>query len=105
MSKQYKPIPQSINGITAYALEQGLTLSRYTQWRLTERILGMIHGLPSSYGVLVATDGILCHIVNGSGNIFVGHIHHFEPDDRDVVVSVKETKAMKNAKRIKIEYQ
>jgi len=55
-----------------------LTLPRNEDWRLTDRIVGNIHALPDTHGVLVATNGILCYIERES-DLFLGHIAFFIP--------------------------
>lgn len=49
-------------------------------WRLTPYVQGAIHGLPSSRGWLVATDGIICFIRRSDDSLFCGHIAFFVTD-------------------------
>lgn len=58
--------------------EHSLTLPTKEEWRLTERILGEVNGIPTSYGILTATNGILCYIEQADGSLFgPAHIAFF----------------------------
>lgn len=54
-----------------------ITLPRNEHWRLTPRVVGEIHALPGSNGILTATNGILCYIERAENSLFLGHIDHF----------------------------
>lgn len=51
-------------------------------WRLTpKQVTGTINGIPSTWGRLVATDGIMCAIWHTGTQRFVfGHLQWFVPD-------------------------
>lgn len=61
-----------------YLLEAGISHPTGT-WRLTKPLIGAIHGIPSSRGILRATNGILC-IIEQPTRFFVGHREHFVTD-------------------------
>ena len=73
----------------------GLPLPRKGDWRVTKRIIGAIHGLPRSHGILCATDGVLCLIEQGgnSDRLFQGHLQFFVPDAKDDAEYVDEVRA------------
>lgn len=48
-------------------------------WRLTHRIPGEIQGLPTTAGILVATNGVLCLIERQGQDHFEGHLDWFVP--------------------------
>lgn len=77
-------IPQHYASIDDFARVHKLTLGkRGTQaWRLCERALGSIHGLPTSVGILTATDGIMCYIERLDGTLFCGHLASFEAEEK-----------------------
>lgn len=70
--------------IYSFARAHGITFSKSEGfWRLTDRLVGQINGLPGSRGVLTATDGILCYIEqerDGRVHLFSGHIQRFVAD-------------------------
>ncbi len=49
-------------------------------WRMVERKVGQIVGLPESRGVLVCTNGIQCFIEQADGRLYLGHYDWFQPD-------------------------
>ena len=57
----------------------GLTGTAKYGWRYTQRLIGCIDGLPTMRGTLLATNGVLCAIEQGT-RLLVGHIQHFIPD-------------------------
>ena len=67
-----------------FARTHGINFSKSEGfWRLTDRLVGQINGLPGSRGVLTATDGILCYIEqerDGRVELFAGHIQWFIAD-------------------------
>jgi hypothetical protein len=64
-------------------------------WRLTERIVGEINGIPTSRGVLVATNGIECFIEQGE-KLFRGHLLWFVCEDLDDLEVLEQTRASGN---------
>jgi hypothetical protein len=67
-----------------------LTVGRNEEWRLTDRILGEINGLPGSRGFLTATNGILCY-VEQHGRLFgPAHIGWFITEKQERVRFNKE---------------
>lgn len=76
--------PPVFSCVQTFCAHYSLTLDRHTHWRLTPRIVGHIHGLKRSFGVLQATNGILCHIILEDKKIFTGHIMWFIPADDSV---------------------
>lgn len=76
------PFPPVFSCVQSFCSHYKLTLDKHTDWRLTPRIVGSIHAIPSSFGVLQATNGILCHIIQPDGKtIFIGHMAWFVPAD------------------------
>lgn len=79
------PFPAQFSCVQQFCAYYKLTLDKKTDWRLTPRIIGSIHGLPNSFGILQATNGILCHIIQhndgSTPRIFTGHIAWFVPAD------------------------
>jgi hypothetical protein len=73
------------------------------QWRLTERLVGTISGLPMSFGHLTATNGIMCYIETSSNGIYLGHLKYFEKVDlADLTVeepTATEPKSKRKARR------
>jgi hypothetical protein len=106
----------------------GIVRRDLDSWRLTEATPGQIHGLNSSHGILLATNGMLCVIERQTPNeaaetpkIFFGHLDYFEPykgtttvnalssggdkdGDHDIVYKVgskaREAKAAQRAKEL-----
>ena len=72
--------------------EHGITFPNKEEWRLTDRIVGEIHALPSSYGILTATNGMLCYIEQENGKMFgPAHIAFFvarKPEQQQVIKSL-----------------
>lgn len=63
-------------------------------WRRTDRLVGEINGLPTTHGMLVATNGVLCAIRQGE-RIILGHNEFFvldTPTDVDDVFDGQEKK-------------
>lgn len=73
---------QHFKSVADFALHYGVVLPKPRQdWRLiAEPPVGSIVGIPSSQGVAVATNGILCAIVQGK-QVFYGHIDFFVTDE------------------------
>jgi hypothetical protein len=57
--------------------------SEFDAWRMVplgEQRVGQIHALPESYGILRATNGILCYIEQSNSRIYgPAHYEFFEP--------------------------
>ena len=51
-------------------------------WRMVERQVGQIIGLPDSRGVLVCTNGIQCFIEQADGKLYLGHYDWFVADEQ-----------------------
>jgi hypothetical protein len=66
-----------------------LTLPKNEVWRLTEPRTGEINGLPESRGTVVATNGILCYILQGNNHLYLGHFEWFITDNREPSESIK----------------
>jgi len=74
-------IPQPYTTIYDFMAQSHLTLPHKQDWRLTPAIYGAISGIPSSHGLLVATDGCLCYIRRWPDfNMFLGHVENFITD-------------------------
>ena len=71
--------------------------ARDDTWHFTKRIVGQVHGIPTSRGVMVATNGILCLIEQGDGKEFLGHIGWFLADKEDEQQDVKKATKVSNA--------
>ena len=67
----------------------------FHKWRLTNRIAGHIHALPETFGILVATNGVLCLIERPGDRVelFCGHLEFFVPQDKEDTSEVEEMKA------------
>jgi hypothetical protein len=61
-------------------------LPRPHDWRLMEPIVGQIHGIPTSHGVAIATNGILVAIEQQGRYLFIGHVATFVPDEQETQV-------------------
>lgn len=85
MSQEFYPCPRTITKPTRY-------------WRAASG-LGAIHGLPTSRGYLVATDGVLCTIVRDDGSVFEGHLDNFEREKQTVSSGRKLSTKKTHAKR------
>lgn len=68
-----------------------------TFWRMTDRVLGEISGVPSSRGLIQVTDGMVCWIERSDESLFRGHASWFEPDDESV--DVEELVALRPVKK------
>jgi hypothetical protein len=74
---------QAYASVTCFQRAHGLTWPANEAWRLTEREMGEIVGLPGSRGILTATNGILCYIeqeMDGRICTYLGHIEWFVAD-------------------------
>lgn len=66
----------------------GTTPPSWLIWRLTNYKLGMVNGIPNSRGRLVATDGVMCVILqdnidkNEDVNYFLGHISAWVDEEK-----------------------
>lgn len=77
-------LPQQYTSVYAFFRAHGITLKNSEGWRLTPRLVGEVNGIPTSRGILTATNGILCYIeqeIDGRVTTFEGHIAWFVPDD------------------------
>lgn len=86
--------PSLFSDIVVFAAHHKVLLpndSKYP-WRLTKRIVGEVNGIPTSHGVLVATNGIECFIEQGE-RLFRGHILWFVPDDLEDLEALSEERA------------
>lgn len=62
----------------------------WSDWRVVaDQPFGQIQGLPTSHGRLVATNGVLCYLEQGSG-LFLGHLDSFVKDKRPAAQPKKE---------------
>ena len=69
--------------------QYGVMLPKPHEWRLLPlAVSGAIHGIPTSQGVAVATNGIHVAIVQHT-RLFIGHIDFFVADEQEVVVNFK----------------
>jgi hypothetical protein len=67
------------NNVYDFFTAHGICLRDAKTWRLTEAVEGQIHGLPSTHGLLLATDGIVCFILQHNKKVlFKGHLDWFE---------------------------
>jgi hypothetical protein len=73
-------LPQRYANASQFFAVHRLTHPATEYWRLCERHLGEIVGLPGSRGILECTNGILCYISQENGNLFLGHVQWFEAD-------------------------
>jgi hypothetical protein len=76
-------LPPKYANIFVFKAAHGITWPATEWWRLTDRVVGQINGLPQSNGILTATNGILCYIEQPQDhkiNLFLGHIEWFIPD-------------------------
>lgn len=88
------PFHQPFSDVVVFAAHHKILLpndSKYP-WRLTKRIVGEVNGIPTSHGVLVATNGIECFIEQGEA-LFRGHILWFVPDDLEDLEALSEERA------------
>jgi hypothetical protein len=79
-------LPDRYRDIADFQRQTDITIPATETWRLTPCLLGEIKGLPSTHGVLLATNGILCYIeltapLASGLKFFLGHIDFFEPMD------------------------
>ena len=90
------PFQQQFSDVLVLAENFKTTLPKDDKypWRLTKRIVGEINGIPTSRGVLVATNGIECFIEQGK-NLFRGHLQWFLPDDFEDLGELSEIRASK----------
>lgn len=72
------------------------------KWRMLPPTSGEIHGLPGSRGNIIATNGLLCLIVQNTTlgiKLFEGHLAHFEADEKNEVVENEVATAKAKAER------
>lgn len=85
-------LKQQYVSIYSFLAAHGLTVPRHQNWRLTDRELGSIIGVPNSRGVLAATNGIDCYIEQvkeGRITLFLGHLDWFVPDSGRSIETIK----------------
>jgi hypothetical protein len=88
-------VPQHFPNVNALAQHHGMILPKPHYWRLLQPCLvGAIHGIPTSQGTAVATNGILVAIQQPH-RLFIGHFDWFVPDEQQPVVEHKEGKEKK----------
>lgn len=83
----HPPFPTITQFFSYFSMTQPKCTVLGTSWRLTDRVVGHIQGLPASHGMLLATDGILCYIDQGAERTvqpYLGHVGWFVPDDKEV---------------------
>ena len=97
MKTSIRHIPHEIlppfDSLSALQREMRISLPASREpWRLTTAQVGQINGLPTSRGVRVATNGVLCIIRQSEDNVkwFVGHESMWEVDVVEMVVEVRE---------------
>jgi hypothetical protein len=93
-------LPQVYANIYAFMRAHRITLGRQLPWRLTERQVGEINGLPNSRGILTATNGILCYIEQereGRVELFLGHLQWFVADGGETGETIASRPAHKPA--------
>jgi hypothetical protein len=83
-----KELPQKYRSLSHFVGANLLTLPRDQVWRLTPRLLGQVNGLPTSHGVLTATNGIDCYIEQENDQLFLGHVGWFIADSGKSVKSI-----------------
>jgi hypothetical protein len=88
---------QPFSDIVVFAAHHRVLLPKDSKypWRLTKRIVGEVNGIPTSHGVLVATNGIECFIEQ-AGGLFRGHILWFVPDGLEDLEVLSEERASKS---------
>lgn len=87
-----RALQQRYANIYVFAAAHGITLKRDQYWRLTDRLLGEITGVPNSRGILTATNGIDCYIEqerSGRIELFLGHMDWFVADSGRDVETIK----------------
>lgn len=101
--------PPCFSSVEQFTSTYGITLPRPKQridkslvWRLTDRIKGQVNGLPETWGILQATNGVLCYIEQGYGRVagsdvplVLGHLQWFVPDEREHFEYVKKECSVK----------
>ena len=74
-------IPQQFQSIAQLKASYAIILPKPYEWRLiAEPCVGQINGLPKTQGIVVATNGIECLIVQENG-LVLGHNDFFVADD------------------------
>lgn len=93
-------IDQPYASFQHFQAKHGVTHPAKENWRLTQYgYIGEVSGIPTSRGILVATDGILCYITQGEdAPPFLGHILHFKPDEVEITAEQIRENAMKGKK-------
>lgn len=84
----HEKLPQKYANVYQFADAAGVLFTKNSHWRLTERLVGEIVGLPNSRGILTATDGIQCYIEREGTFPFHGHVQWFVPDNGESVEAV-----------------
>ena len=66
----------------------GVLLPKPYEWRLlVDPVIGHIHGLPTTQGVAIATNGIEVVILQSNG-VVLGHLDFFEPDEQENQIKI-----------------
>ncbi len=92
-------IPPKFKSVSDMCMNLNLPGSKFALgWRLTEVRVGEIVGLPKSRGFIVATDGMLCIILQPTGH-YIGHVKWFTPDE---VEESEVASELKKASRMKL---
>lgn len=84
-------LPQQYASVYHFKSAHGVTWPASEVWRLTDRLVGEINGVPNSRGVLTATNGILCYVEqeqDGRIVLFLGHVGWFVADKGDSVDTI-----------------
>ena len=68
------------NSFIRFAAENKLVVKHRADWRMVKPERGQIQGLPTSYGTLVATDGLLCYVQLGGGQLMLAHLAHWQKE-------------------------
>lgn len=67
----------------------GMPIPKSGDWRIVDRELGEVNGLPQSRGHVVITNGIMCYIELSDGTLYEGHFTAWVPDKAPAAVSGK----------------
>ena len=81
---------QTFCNIGEFVRHYGIVLPKPREdWRLMpDPCIGHIHGLPGTQGRAIATNGVLV-AVERVGDIFLGHLENFVPDEQQNMASVQ----------------
>ena len=89
-------VPQHFFSVSQIKETFGTTLPKPHEWRLIQQpIVGAIHGLPTTQGVAIATNGIEVVILQYD-KIILGHLDFFVADQQqESPVTIKVTNPVK----------